>query len=141
MQDKILNGFDTWINAQGRKSKGRVKSVDNISLEGIARLRELILDLAVRGKLVSQNPEDEPASELLKKITAEKERLIEEGKIKVLGSIYKKREFERQELTRIEHLKGGAELHFGEKKVIINYWEMGAFDVEQFKRFIDKMEK
>ena len=67
--------------------------------------------------------------------------VIEEVKIKLIGSIYKKREFERQELTRIEHLKGGAELHFGEKKVIINYWEMGAFDVEQFKRFINKMEK
>ncbi len=67
--------------------------------------------------------------------------VIEDGKIKVLGSVYRKREFERGDLTRIEHLKGGVELHFGEKSVIINYWEMGVFDVEQFKRFIDKMEK
>ncbi|MFM1908338.1 MAG: hypothetical protein RLZZ591_2015 [Pseudomonadota bacterium] len=49
---------------------------------GVARLRELILTLAVQGKLVPQNPSDEPASELLKKIRAEKDRLIAEGKIK-----------------------------------------------------------
>jgi type I restriction enzyme S subunit len=49
---------------------------------GVARLRELILTLAVQGKLVPQDPSDEPASELLKKIRAEKGRLIAEGKIK-----------------------------------------------------------
>ncbi|UUC91582.1 restriction endonuclease subunit S [Comamonas sp. C11] len=49
---------------------------------GVARLRELILTLAVQGKLVAQDANDEPASELLKKIRAEKERLIAEGKIK-----------------------------------------------------------
>ena len=40
--------------------------------QGIKRLRELILTLAVQGKLVEQNPADEPACELLKKIAAEK---------------------------------------------------------------------
>jgi len=49
---------------------------------GVARLRELILTLAVQGKLVAQDASDEPASELLKKIRAEKDRLIAEGKIK-----------------------------------------------------------
>ena len=49
---------------------------------GVARLRELILTLAVQGKLIAQDPKDEPASELLKKIRAEKDRLIAEGKIK-----------------------------------------------------------
>jgi type I restriction enzyme S subunit len=49
---------------------------------GVTRLRELILTLAVQGKLVPQDPSDEPASELLKKIRAEKNRLIAEGKIK-----------------------------------------------------------
>ena len=49
---------------------------------GVARLRELILTLAVQGKLVTQDPSDEPASELLKKIRAEKDRLIAESKIK-----------------------------------------------------------
>lgn len=49
---------------------------------GIKKLRELILELAVRGLLVEQNPDDEPASVLLEKIAAEKARLIAEGKIK-----------------------------------------------------------
>ncbi len=49
---------------------------------GVARLRELILTLAVQGKLVPQDTSDEPASELLKKIRADKDRLIAEGKIK-----------------------------------------------------------
>ncbi len=45
-------------------------------------LKQKILDLAIRGKLVPQDPNDEPASELLKRIRAEKEKLIAEGKIK-----------------------------------------------------------
>lgn len=49
---------------------------------GVVRLRELILTLAVQGKLVPQDPADEPASVLLEKIRAEKERLVAEGKIK-----------------------------------------------------------
>ena len=46
------------------------------------KLRQKILDLAIRGKLVPQDPNDEPASVLLERIRAEKERLIKEGKIK-----------------------------------------------------------
>ena len=49
---------------------------------GVSKLRELILTLAVQGKLVPQDPADEPASVLLQKIRAEKDRLIAEGKIK-----------------------------------------------------------
>ena len=45
-------------------------------------LRQKILDLAIHGKLVPQAPNDEPASVLLERIKAEKERLIKEGKIK-----------------------------------------------------------
>ena len=50
--------------------------------DGIKKLRELILTLAMQGKLVPQNPDDQPASELFKEIEAEKKRLIKEGKIK-----------------------------------------------------------
>lgn len=45
-------------------------------------LRQRILDLAIRGKLIAQDPNDEPASDLLERIRAEKERLIAKGKIK-----------------------------------------------------------
>jgi type I restriction enzyme, S subunit len=48
--------------------------------DAISRLRRFILDLAVRGKLVEQDPNDEPASELLKRIQAEKARLVKAGK-------------------------------------------------------------
>jgi len=50
--------------------------------EGIKKLRELILTLAMQGKLVPQDANDQPASELLKEIEAEKQRLVKEGKIK-----------------------------------------------------------
>ncbi len=49
---------------------------------GVARLRELILMLAVQGKLVPQDQNDEPASALLERIRAEKTRLVKAGKIK-----------------------------------------------------------
>lgn len=47
--------------------------------DAIARLRRFVLDLAVRGKLVPQNYQDEPASELLKRIAREKTRLVQAG--------------------------------------------------------------
>ena len=60
---------------------------DNLPLlanasNGIKKLRELILDLAVRGKLVPQNSSDEPANELLKRIAVEKAHLVVAGAIK-----------------------------------------------------------
>lgn len=60
---------------------------DNLPLlagapNGIKKLRELILELAVRGKLVPQDPSDEPASELLNRIHAEKQRLLAESKVR-----------------------------------------------------------
>ncbi|MCB9508127.1 MAG: restriction endonuclease subunit S, partial [Myxococcales bacterium] len=48
--------------------------------DGVTRLRELVLQLAVRGKLVPQDPKDEPASVLLERIAAETTRLVKEGK-------------------------------------------------------------
>lgn len=52
-------------------------------LATVKHLRATILQLAVQGKLVPQNPADEPASELLKRIEAEKKRLLKEGKLKL----------------------------------------------------------
>ena len=50
--------------------------------DAIPRLRQFILDLAVRGKLVPQDPNDEPAAELLKRIKKEKARLVKEGRMR-----------------------------------------------------------
>lgn len=50
--------------------------------DAIPRLRRFILDLAVRGKLVPQDPNDEPAAELLKRISVEKARLVKSGEIR-----------------------------------------------------------
>ena len=50
-------------------------------------LKSKVLDLAMRGKLVKQDPHDEPASVLLEKIKAEKEQLVKEGKIKKSKSL------------------------------------------------------
>ena len=81
MIDRIVNSFDIWTDAQGIKSRTRVNNVDNISLDGISKLRELILDLAITGKLVKQDPNEESSLELLKIIESEKEILIKEKKL------------------------------------------------------------
>lgn len=78
----IVDHIDTWTTAlQTRSTAGRGSS-GKIDLYGIKKLRELILELAVRGKLVPQDPNDEPASELLKRIAAEKAELVKLGKMK-----------------------------------------------------------
>ena len=65
-----------------------IEKVKSINTEGknisvlITKAKSKILDLAIRGKLVPQNPDDEPASVLLERIRAEKEELIKQGKIK-----------------------------------------------------------
>ncbi|ECC9614197.1 restriction endonuclease subunit S [Salmonella enterica subsp. enterica serovar Kalamu] len=78
----IVDHIDTWTTAlQTRSTAGRGSS-GKIDLYGIKKLRELILELAVRGKLVPQDPNDEPASVLLERIAAEKAELMKQGKIK-----------------------------------------------------------
>ena len=57
-------------------------------------LKQKILDLAIRGKLVPQDPNDDPASVLLERIRAEKERLVAEGKIKRTKSTTDNRHYE-----------------------------------------------
>ena len=72
-----------WTGADNEKKAGRGRASGSAaSVYGVKKLRELILELAVRGKLVPQDASDEPASELLKRIAAEKAKLIKEGKIK-----------------------------------------------------------
>ena len=81
---QLLTGhMDIWTAAEAEKRSGRGRAIgSNGSIYGVKKLRELILELAVRGKLVPQDPNDEPASELIKRIQAEKAKLIAEGKLK-----------------------------------------------------------
>lgn len=76
VEQLITDHLDLWTQAQTAKSTSGRGSNNKIELTGIKKLRELILELAVRGKLVPQDPKDEPASELLKRIAAEKDVLI-----------------------------------------------------------------
>lgn len=78
----VTQHLDLWATAIKRKSTAGRGSSSKVELYGIKKLRELILELAVRGLLVPQDPNDEPAGELLKRIAAEKARLVKEGKIK-----------------------------------------------------------
>ena len=54
---------------------------------GMQKLRELILQLAIQGKLGTQNPKDESAAVLLEKIRAKTDKLIKEKKIKKIKSL------------------------------------------------------
>ncbi|MBH0092843.1 restriction endonuclease subunit S [Pseudoalteromonas sp. SCQQ13] len=78
----ITEHLDIWTTAIEQKSSAGRGSSKKFSLHGIKKLRELILELAVRGKLVPQDPNDEPASVLLERIAAEKAQLVKDKKIK-----------------------------------------------------------
>lgn len=81
----ITQHIDLWTSAIEAKSTAGRGSKNKFDLYGIKKLRELILELAVRGKLVPQDPTDEPASVLLRKIAAEKSQLIKEKAIKKIA--------------------------------------------------------
>ncbi|WP_350655783.1 restriction endonuclease subunit S [Psychrobacter sp. S1-30-MNA-CIBAN-0213] len=78
----ITEHIDIWTNAILAKSTSGRGSSKKYELYGITKLRELILELAVRGKLVPQDANDEPASVLLERIAVEKAKLLEDGEIK-----------------------------------------------------------
>lgn len=78
----ITEHLDIWTTAIEQKSSSGRGSSKKFSLHGIKKLRELILELAVRGKLVPQDPNDEPTSVLLERIATEKAQLVKDKKIK-----------------------------------------------------------
>ena len=78
----ITEHIDIWTSAILAKSTSGRGSSKKYELYGISKLRELILELAVRGKLVPQDANDESASVLLERIAAEKAQLIKDKKIK-----------------------------------------------------------
>ena len=83
IQQLLTDHIDIWTAAEIEKRSGRGRASSSAaSVYGIKKLRELILDLAMRGKLVAQDATEEPASELLKRIKTAKAKLLSEGKIK-----------------------------------------------------------
>lgn len=92
----IIDHMDIWTSSVKAKSAVGRGSNKKIDLYGIKKLRELILEFAVRGKLVPQDPNDEPASVLLERIAVEKERLIAEGKLKKQKKLSEISDDERQ---------------------------------------------
>jgi len=104
-----------WTAAETEKKSGRGRASGNAgSVYGVKKLRELILELAVRGKLVPQDPNDEPASEILKRNQAEKTKLIADGN----------RKLEKPLSQILEHEKpfelpiGWSWIYFGDYSVI-----------------------
>ncbi|ENM5772187.1 restriction endonuclease subunit S [Vibrio mimicus] len=82
VENLITEHIDIWTSAVKTKSTSGRGSSKKLELYGVKKLRELILELAVRGKLVPQDPSDEPASVLLERIAGEKAQLVKEKKIK-----------------------------------------------------------
>ena len=76
-QKRLSQHLDEIMAMVDRIEIGKIESIELIS-----KAKVKILDLAIRGKLVPQNPDDEPASALLERIRAEKEELIKQGKLK-----------------------------------------------------------
>ncbi len=93
-RDKTREELKKSILAEIEKSDSNIDLLNSLEMvfknfdtivknkEDIKDIRDLILSMAVKGKLVPQNPDDEPASVLLEKIKAEKEKLIKEKKLK-----------------------------------------------------------
>ncbi|WIG69919.1 restriction endonuclease subunit S [Photobacterium damselae] len=82
VESLITQHIDTWTSAVKTKSTTGRGSSKKLELYGVKKLRELILELAVRGKLVPQDPSDESVSVLLERIAEKKAQLVKEKKIK-----------------------------------------------------------
>jgi type I restriction enzyme S subunit len=81
-RELITEHLDLWTGAVTKKSNSGRGSNGKVELTGIKKLRELTLELAVRGKLVDQSPNEEPAQELLERCLEAKKTVIEQGKLK-----------------------------------------------------------
>ncbi|HCJ7272298.1 TPA: restriction endonuclease subunit S [Vibrio cholerae] len=82
IENLITEHIDIWTSAVKTRSTSGRGSSKKLELYGVKKLRELILELAVRGKLVPQDSNDEPASVLLERIAQEKAQLVKDKKIK-----------------------------------------------------------
>ncbi|EKH9209648.1 restriction endonuclease subunit S [Vibrio parahaemolyticus] len=118
VENLITEHIDVWTSAEKTRSTSGRGSSKKLELYGVKKLRELILELAVRGKLVPQDPNDEPASVLLERIAAEKTQLVKEKKIKKQKALPEVTEQEAPfnvpkgwEWTRLGNLS--SDIHYG----------------------------
>jgi len=81
-RELITENLDLWTGAVTKKSSSGRGSNGKVELTGVKKLRELILELAVRGSLVDQDPSDESAQELLERCLRAKADSVELGKLK-----------------------------------------------------------
>ncbi len=81
-RELITEHLDLWTGAVTKKSGSGRGSNGKVELTGVKKLRELILELAVRGMLVEQAPNEAPASMLLDEVMEERKRLTNEGQIR-----------------------------------------------------------
>ncbi|MDW2123612.1 restriction endonuclease subunit S [Vibrio sp. 2033] len=82
VENLITEHIDIWTSAVKTKSTSGRGSSKKLELYGIKKLRKLILELAVHGKLVPQDPNDEPADILVQRIMAKKKELLADGTLK-----------------------------------------------------------
>ncbi|MEZ8110538.1 restriction endonuclease subunit S [Vibrio splendidus] len=87
MNQLITDNIDVWTSTVKTKSASGRGSSKKRELYGVKKLRELILELAVRGKLVPQDPNDESASVLLDRIKDERRAEAKNGKLKEVKAI------------------------------------------------------
>lgn len=86
-QKLITDHLDLWTGAIASKSTSGRGSSGKIDLVGIKKLRELVLDLATRGKLTPQDPNDEPAIKIVEKIDETRKKLLKAGSIKKVSKL------------------------------------------------------
>ncbi|MFC5077102.1 EcoKI restriction-modification system protein HsdS [Vibrio thalassae] len=82
MNQLITDNIDIWTSTVKTKATTGRGSSKKLELYGVKKLRELILELAVRGQLVPQDPNEEPASAMLARVAEEKAQLVKEKKLK-----------------------------------------------------------
>ena len=90
-------------------------------------LRQKILDLAIKGKLVPQDPNDEPASVLLERIRAEKQQMVKDGKLKAKGVTIenaaiiqeKDAQYLLHNYTYVDYIQGNKIMYGGQQNQII----------------------
>ena len=85
-QQRIIDKIDKLLPFIYKYDKCQ-ESLESINDNIIKLIKKSVLQEAIQGKLVPQNPEDEPAEKLLKRIDAEKQRLVKEGKLKAKDAV------------------------------------------------------